>query len=149
MADKYHTEWNYRDFATDVCIFMGQACAFKFLGDMAHDLDDAIAMLEGAEHLPAKCLQLELLRRKRFYLEMANGIGNLWETPTERSEWRMRKMTAAFTVATVLLAALAAGLLAWGRVYETVVGCVCCGVIVAMAVLMGWAALVMWREEKR
>lgn len=61
----------------------------------------------------------------------------------------MRKMTVAFTVATVLLTALAAGLLAWGRVYETVVGCVCCGVILAMAALMGWAALVMRREEKR
>ena len=69
--------------------------------------------------------------------------------PTERSEWRVRKMTAAFTVAMVLLAALAAGLLAWGRVYETAVGCVCCGVIVAMAVLMGWAARIMRREEKR
>lgn len=69
--------------------------------------------------------------------------------PTERSEWRVRKMTAAFTAATVLLAALATGLLAWGRVYETAVGCVCCGVIVAMAALMGWAARMMRREEKR
>lgn len=69
--------------------------------------------------------------------------------PTERSEWRVRKMTAAFTAATVLLAALAAGLLAWGRVYETAVGCVCCGVILATAVLTGWAALMMRREEKR
>ena len=61
----------------------------------------------------------------------------------------MRKMTAAFTVVTVLLAALAAGLLAWGRVYETAVGCVCCGVILATAALTGWAALIFWREEKR
>ncbi len=61
----------------------------------------------------------------------------------------MRKMTAAFTVVTVLLAALAAGLLAWGRVYETAVGCVCCGVILATAALTGWAALILWREEKR
>ena len=58
-------------------------------------------------------------------------------------------MTAAFTVVTVLLAALAAGLLAWGRVYETAVGCVCCGVILATAALTGWAALILWREEKR
>lgn len=69
--------------------------------------------------------------------------------PTERSEWRVRKMTAAFTVTTVLLAALAAGMLVWGRVYETAVGCVCCGVILATAVLTGWAALMMRREEKR
>lgn len=61
----------------------------------------------------------------------------------------MRKMTAAFTVVTVLLAALATGLLAWGRVYETAVGCVCCGVILATAALTGWAALILWREEKR
>ena len=81
MADKYHTEWNFRDFATDVRIFMGRACAFRFLGDMAHDLDDAIEMLEGAEHLPAKCLQLELLKRKGYYLDMANGIGDLLGNP--------------------------------------------------------------------
>ena len=38
-------------------------------------------MLEGIEHLPAMCLQLELLKRKRYYFDMANGIGNLWESP--------------------------------------------------------------------
>lgn len=68
---------------------------------------------------------------------------------TERSEWRVRKMTAAFTVATVLLAALATVLLAWGKVYETAVGCVCCGVILATAALTGWTALMMRREEKQ
>lgn len=78
MADKYHTEWNYRDFATDVRIFRGQQRAFDFLGDMAHDLDDAIGMLEGIEQLPAICLQLEMLKRKCYYLDMANRIGDLW-----------------------------------------------------------------------
>lgn len=62
---------------------------------------------------------------------------------------KYRRWAVVYILLALLLAALAAGLLAWGRVYETVVGCVCCGVIVAMAVLMGWAALVMWREEKR
>lgn len=81
MADKYHTEWCFRDFATDVRIFRGQERAFDFLGDMAHDLDDAIGMLEGIEHLPAICLQLELLKRTCYYLDMANGIGNLWGSP--------------------------------------------------------------------
>ena len=66
MADKYHTEWNYRAFATDVCIFMCQACAFNFLGDMAHDRAHAISMLDGDPTPPDKCLQLELLRRKGF-----------------------------------------------------------------------------------
>lgn len=83
MADKYHTEWEYRDFATDVRIFRGQERAFDFLGDMAHGLDDAIGMLEGIEHLPAICLQLELLKRKTFYLKMANSIGNLWRADNE------------------------------------------------------------------
>lgn len=78
MSDKYHTEWEYRDFATDVRIFRGLYRAFVFLGDMAHGLDDAIGMLEGIEHLPAICLQLELLKRKTFYLKMANSIGDLW-----------------------------------------------------------------------
>ena len=80
MADTYHTEWNYRDFATDVLIFKAQSRAFYFLGDMAHDLDDAIWMLEGIEQLPALDLQLELLKRKRFYLKMANSIGDLWRS---------------------------------------------------------------------
>lgn len=62
---------------------------------------------------------------------------------------KYRRWAVVYILLALLLAALAAGLLAWGRVYETAVGCVCCGVIVAMAVLMGWAALVMWREEKR
>lgn len=61
----------------------------------------------------------------------------------------MKRYIAAFGLLAVVLVLLAAVLLAWGRVYETAVGCVCCGVIVAMAVLMGWAALVMRREEKR
>lgn len=69
--------------------------------------------------------------------------------PIERSEWRVRKMTAAFTVATVLLAALATVLLVWGRVYKTAVGCVCCGVILGTAALTWWTALMMRREEKR
>lgn len=81
MFDKYHAMWKYRDFATDVRIFKAQARVFDFLGDMAHDLDDAIGMLEGIEHLPAICLQLELLKRKSYYLGMANGIGNLWGSP--------------------------------------------------------------------
>ena len=78
MADKYHTEWSFRDFATDVRIFKAQWRTLKFLSSIAYDLDDAIAMLEGVEHLPAMCLQLELLKRMRFYLKMANSIGNLW-----------------------------------------------------------------------
>lgn len=81
MVDKSHNEWNYRDFAKDVRIFRGQERAFDFLGDMAHDLDDAIGMLKGIEHLPAMCLQLELLKRKRYYLNMENEIGNLWGSP--------------------------------------------------------------------
>ncbi len=74
MADKYHTEWKYRDFATDVRIFKAQARAFHFLGDMAYDLDGAIEMLVGIEQLPALDLQLELLKRRLFYLKMANSI---------------------------------------------------------------------------
>lgn len=78
MADKYHNEWIIRDIVTDARIFKAQSRAFHFLSDMAFDLDDAIETLEGVEHLPAKCLQLELLKRKTFYLKMANSIGNLW-----------------------------------------------------------------------
>lgn len=78
MTDKYHKEWNYRDFAADVRIFKGQQHAFKFLGDMAYNLDDAIGMLEEVKTLTALALKLELLKRKCYYLEMANSIGRLW-----------------------------------------------------------------------
>lgn len=83
MADKYHAEWTYRDFATGLRIFKAQERTFKFLASMAHDLDDAIGMLEGIEQLPAICLQLELLKRKHYYLDMANGIGDLWGNPSK------------------------------------------------------------------
>lgn len=78
MVDKYHKEWNYQDFAADVRIFRGQQRAFKFLGDMAYDLDDSIEMLEGIKQLPVLALKLELLKRKCYYLDMANSIGRLW-----------------------------------------------------------------------
>lgn len=76
MADKYHTEWKYQDFATDVRIIKAQSRAFDFLGDMANALDDAIGMLEGIEQLRAIKLQTELLRRSCLYLRIANEIGN-------------------------------------------------------------------------
>lgn len=79
MADKYHTEWCFRDFATDVRIFKAQGRTFEFLASMAHDLDDAIGMLEGIEQIPALGLQLELMKQKIYYLETANGIGRLFE----------------------------------------------------------------------
>ncbi len=79
MADKYHTEWNYRDFATAVRIFKAQGRTFKFLSRMAYNLDDAIGMLEGIEQLPALDLQLDLMKQKIYYLETANGIGRLFE----------------------------------------------------------------------
>lgn len=79
MADKYHTEWTYRDFATGLRIFKAQERTFKFLSSMAYDLDDAIGMLEGIEQLPALGLQLELMKQKLYYLEKANEIGRLFE----------------------------------------------------------------------
>ena len=80
MPDKYHTEWKYRDFATNLRIFRGQEQAFVFLGDMAHDLDGVIGILEGIKHLPAIVLQLEFYDRKCFYLALANSIGRLWSS---------------------------------------------------------------------
>lgn len=78
MPDKYHKEWCFRDFAADVRIFKGQSRAFRFLSDMAYDLDDAIGMLKEFIHLPALWLQLELQERKCYYLALANSIGRLW-----------------------------------------------------------------------
>lgn len=77
MPDKYHTKWEHRNFVTDISIFMGQQQTFHFLSSMAFDLDDAIRMLEWIEPLPAICLQLALMKRKLFYLKMANTIGSM------------------------------------------------------------------------
>lgn len=79
MADKYHNEWIIRDIVTDARIFHGQSRAFRFLSDMADDLDGAIEMLEGIRSLPAIGLQLEIMKRKLFYLKTANEIGRLFE----------------------------------------------------------------------
>lgn len=61
----------------------------------------------------------------------------------------MKRYIAVFGALAVALGLLSAALLVYGRVYETVIGCVCCGVILATAALTGWAALILWREEKR
>ena len=76
MADKYHNEWKYRDFATDVRIFKAQSRAFYFLSGMAFDLDNSIEMLEGIEKISVLTVQIELMKKKILYLKMANEIGN-------------------------------------------------------------------------
>lgn len=78
MADKCHNEWIVRDIVTEYRIFKAQLRAFRFLSDMAYDLDDAIGMLEGVRSLPTINLHIELMKRKVFYLKTANGIGDLW-----------------------------------------------------------------------
>lgn len=78
MADKHHNEWLIQDIATEYRIVKAQLGTFHFLSDMAYGFNNAIEMLEGNSRLPAMYLQLDLMRRKCFYLEMANSIGRLW-----------------------------------------------------------------------
>ncbi|WP_440552934.1 hypothetical protein [Vescimonas sp.] len=61
----------------------------------------------------------------------------------------MKKYIAGFGALAVLAAFAAAELLVWGRAYETAIGCVCCGVLLAVAAVCGWAAVEFWREERR
>ena len=61
----------------------------------------------------------------------------------------MKKYIAGFGALAVLAVLVAAELLVCGRAYETVMGCVCCGVLLAVAAVCGWAALEFWREERR
>ena len=79
MADKYHNEWIIRDIVTDARIVHGQISSFRFLSDMACIFDSSIEMLEGIKQIPVMARQLDLMRRKCFYLEMANSIGRLWD----------------------------------------------------------------------
>ena len=83
MPDKYQNEWVIRDMAIDVRIFKAQSLAFHFLSDMAYDLDNSIEMLNGIRQIPIMSMQLELLERKCFYLEVANGIGKMWKKKVE------------------------------------------------------------------
>lgn len=78
MADKYHNEWIIRNIVKEYRIVKAQLGTFRFLSDMADDLDGAIEMLEGNRHLPAMLLQLDLMNKKCFYLALANSIGRLW-----------------------------------------------------------------------
>lgn len=78
MPDKYHNEWIIRDIVTDARIVHGQLSSFRFLSDMAYVFDSSIEMLEGINQIPVMARQLDLMKRKCFYLEMANSIGRLW-----------------------------------------------------------------------
>lgn len=61
----------------------------------------------------------------------------------------MKKYILGFGALAVLAVLLAAVLLVWARAHETAVGCVCCGVLLAVAAVCGWAAVEFWREERR
>lgn len=75
MADKYHNEWIIHDIVTDTRIVNSQISSFRFLSSMACIFDSTIEMLEGSRQIPIMLRQLDLMKRKCFYLEMANGIG--------------------------------------------------------------------------
>lgn len=77
MTDKHHSAWILREIATEYRIVKAQLRTFRFLSDMAYDLNNAIEMLEGARHLSAMLLQLALMNKKCSYLAMANSIENL------------------------------------------------------------------------
>lgn len=86
IPDKYHNEWVIRDMKIDVRIFKAQSLAFHFLSDMAYDLDNSIEMLNGIRQIHIMLMQLELLKRKCFYLKVANGIGKMWKQKVEQKE---------------------------------------------------------------
>lgn len=75
MADKYHNEWIIQNIVTNTRIVNSQINSFRFLSSMANVFDSTIEMLEGSRQIPVMLRQLDLMKRKCFYLEMANGIG--------------------------------------------------------------------------
>lgn len=75
MADKFHNEWIIQDVVTNTRIVNSQISSFRFLSSMAYIFDSTIEMLEGIRQIPVMLRQLDLMKRKCFYLEMANGIG--------------------------------------------------------------------------
>lgn len=79
MADKYHNEWIIQDLLTDARIVKSQIISFRFLSDMADTFDSAIKTLEGTKQITTMLSQIDLMKRKCLYLEMANSIGRLWK----------------------------------------------------------------------
>ena len=79
MVDKYHQEWVIQDMVTEYRIISSQISSLDFLSDMVHIFDSAIEMLEGIKQIVAMLTQLDLMKRKCFYLETANSIGRLFE----------------------------------------------------------------------
>ena len=79
MADKYHNEWVIRDIVTEYHIVNSQITSLNFLSDMAHIFDSSIEMLKGIKQITVMLRQIDLMKRKCFYLEMANSIGRLFE----------------------------------------------------------------------
>ena len=84
MADKYHNEWIIRNIVKEYRIAKAQLGTFRFLSDMAYVFDSSIEMLEGINQIPVMARQLDLMRRKCFYLEMANSLGRLWRVDDDR-----------------------------------------------------------------
>ena len=78
MVDEYHHEWVIQDMVTEYRIISSKISSFNFLSDMAHIFDSAIEMLEGIKQIVAMLTQLDLMKRKCFYLETANSIGRLF-----------------------------------------------------------------------
>ena len=74
MVDEYHHEWVIQDMETEYRIISSKISSFNFLSDMAHIFDSAIENLEGIKQIVAMLTQLDLMKRKCFYIETANSI---------------------------------------------------------------------------
>lgn len=77
MFDKYHYEWIYNDFHTQVKIFNAQKSAFDFMKQLGDDAY-SIAMDVKGGTLQSNSVRLELLDLALYYYEIDKGIGEHW-----------------------------------------------------------------------
>lgn len=78
MFDKYHYQWIYNDFSTQVKIFKAQKKAFDFMSQLANDVDKAVKSINDIDTSQGQWERLDMMNLEVYYYKIANGIGEQW-----------------------------------------------------------------------
>lgn len=77
MFDKYHYEWIYNNFHTQLNIFNAQKRAFDFMKQLGDDAYSVAMDIKGGT-LQGNSVRLELLDLALYYYKIGKGIGEQW-----------------------------------------------------------------------
>lgn len=78
MCDKYHHEWVYNDFATQLRILRAQVRSFDFMKQLAEDIDEVSVTLKDIYTHQGLLLRISMNYDEIYYYKIANGIGRNW-----------------------------------------------------------------------